>query len=486
MNRAPAAPPSPAAALPRARPSAQGVDAAGIDAFLDGVESARVELHSLMVLRGGHVVAEGWWAPYAADRPHLLYSLSKSFTSTALGFAVGEQRVGLDDFVADYFPELGVTATGTRKTRVRDLAAMASGHTRDTWEEAVGTDPDEPVRGFLATAPEQEPGTVFAYNQPCTYTVAAILQRVTGQTLTAYLTPRLFAPLGIRDVGWQQLPAGRDIGFTGLHAPTEAVASVGQLYLQGGRWEGRQLLPAGWAELASRAHVSNGDDPASDWAQGYGYQFWRSRHGYRGDGAFGQFCVVLPEQDAVVATTAATEDMQGVLDAMWAHLLPAFGRPGDAAADAHLLRRLSRLSLPGVPGAAQPGPPAAWSGRAFRRGDDREHQPTLGELRVERSGDGWALHLHDDGDELRVPFGPDRLVVTEQPLPDGDPRLPVAAGGGWTESGTLHVEVLFLETPHRLVLDTLPDAASFTARWRTSPLWGGPLRNLRSPRTAGS
>jgi CubicO group peptidase (beta-lactamase class C family) len=285
--------------LPRASAESQGVDPAGIDAFLDTLEAASdVEPHSLMVLRHGQVLAQGWWAPYEREQPHLLYSLSKSFASTALGLAVGEGLVDLDATVLSYFPELDadITDPRSRSMRVRHVAAMASGHLSETLERALTNDPVDLVRGFLLVPPDREPGTVFAYNQPCTYTLAAIVQRLSGQTLVDYLRPRLFDPLGIGQVGWQQHPVGRDLGFTGLHATTDAIARLGLLYLQRGVWNGTRLLSEAWVAEATSVQVANPDESNPDWRQGYGFQFWMARHGFRGDGAYGQFCIVLPEQ----------------------------------------------------------------------------------------------------------------------------------------------------------------------------------------------
>ena len=303
--------------FPRSTPSAQGVDPTGVEAFLDQMDAhPEVELHSLMLLRNGHVVTEGWWAPYTPERVHLLYSLSKSFASTAAGFAVAEGLLDLDRTVLSYFPELDadVTDERSRSMLVRHVAAMASGHDAETIEQVFGSDPDDLVRGFLRIPPEHEPGSWFAYNQPCTYSLAAIVQRESGQGLVDYLTPRLFAPLGIGRVGWQQHPPGRALGFTGLHATTDAIAKLGQLYLQRGWWGDRQLLPEEWVDEATSLQVANPREDNPDWRQGYGFQFWLARHGYRGDGAYGQFCVVLPEQQTVVAITGASIDMQAVLD----------------------------------------------------------------------------------------------------------------------------------------------------------------------------
>ena len=202
-------------ALPRSSPEYQGVDPAGILAFLDRLESAPdIEMHSLMIIRHGQVVAEGWWSPYTPEQVHLLYSLSKSFTSTAAAFAVAEGLLNLDATVLSYFPELDneITDRRSRSMLVHHVAAMSSGHLEETLDRTLALDPAEPVRGFLLIPPDRDPGSVFAYNQLCTYSLAAIIQRLTGQTLTQYLRTRLFDPLGIGQVGWQQHPDGRDIG----------------------------------------------------------------------------------------------------------------------------------------------------------------------------------------------------------------------------------------------------------------------------------
>lgn len=472
--------------LPVSTPAAQGVDAAGIHAFLDAVEAAPdIEPHSLMILRHGHLVASGWWAPYTPDRLHLLYSLSKSFTSTAAGFAATEGLLRLDDPVISYFPEFeaDITDPRSRAMLVRHVAAMASGHLEETYATSIRRDREEIVRGFLLFPPDRDPGTVFAYNQPCTYTLAAIIQRVTGQSLTEYLRPRLFDPLGIGETAWSQQPPGRDLGFSGLHAATDSIARLGQFYLQDGVWEGGRLLPSSWIAEATRAHISTADGTEegalSDWQQGYGFQFWRSRHGYRGDGAYGQFCLVLPEHDAVIATTAATEDMQGLLNLVWRHLLPAFGAaPLPGAADEGVRRRLAELALPPVE--ASPEPPGRaddWASTVFAPEDgDCPDQRTLTGVTVTADADGkaWSVTLAE-GDELLEL----RLVATGWTV-DGS-GLPTAVSGGWTDQDTLRLDVLFLETPHRLTVTCALRAGTFTARWHTTPLHGGRLRSLRAP-----
>ncbi len=470
--------------LPRSTPSAEGVDPAGLSAFLDAMDAAPdIELHSLMVIRHGRVIAEGWWSPYAADRAHLLYSLSKSFTSTAAGFAVAEGLLDLDAPVVSYFPEFAddITDPRSRRILVRHALAMASGHRTETLDRALAADPQEPVRGFLLTPPDEEPGTIFAYNQPCTYSVAAIIQKLSGQPLTEYLRPRLFEPLGIERYGWIQSPPGRDIGFSGFHATTAAIAHLGLLYLQRGRWADQQLLSEDWVAEATREHVANPDEPNPDWRQGYGFQFWQSRHGYRGDGAYGQFCIVLPDQDLVIATTADTANMQGILDAVWAHVLPAVGapaaEPGPAdTADAALAERLEHAQLIPIEGDAEPLDAAAWDGRTSTvAGVQPESPQGLTGVRLDRTDEGWVLTLVTTDGELAASVGAKSWQVA-----DGDPSAPpLAVSGGWVAADRFRADVVFLETPHRLQLECAAGACS--ARWRTVPLHPLPLSGLRMP-----
>ncbi|MGW2516744.1 serine hydrolase domain-containing protein [Streptomyces sp. NPDC001617] len=473
--------------LPSATPAAQGVDAAGVHAFLDALEAAPdIEPHSLMILRHGRLVASGWWAPYTPERPHLLYSLSKSFTATAAGLAAAEGLLRFDDPVISYFPEFeaDITDPRSRAMLVRHVASMSSGHEAETLDRALAADRAELVRGFLLVRPDRDPGTVFAYNQPTTYTLAAIVQRVTGQSLTAYLRPRLFDPLGIGEAAWLHDRAGRELGFSGLHACTDAIARLGQLYLQDGVWEGERLLPEGWVAEATRPHIDNsGAGPAvSDWQQGYGLQFWMARHGYRGDGAFGQFCLVLPEHDAVIATTAATEQMQQVLDLVWEHLLPAFGPEsltGRDDEDTALRERLARLALPPAAGKpASPGRTADWRAEFTPYGGTCADVPKLTSVAVTSGPDGWSLTLTEDGHPLDLRFGEAGWIVTDEPLP-------TAVSGGWADADTLAVDVVFLETPHRLTVTCSLPERTFTARWHTTPLHRAPLRAMRAPRPSG-
>ncbi|MFG1610238.1 serine hydrolase [Actinoplanes sp. NPDC049265] len=454
--------------LPRSTPAEQGVDARGIDAFLAALDPLPdVELHSLMVVKNGHVVGERWWRPYGPDRPHLMYSLSKSFTSTALGFAVAEGLVELDATVLSYFPEWDgrVADERSRRIRVRDVAAMASGHAAETVDEALAKGDGDMVLGLLLLPPEYEPGTFFAYNQPCTNALSAIVRRVSDGTLTDFLASRLFEPLEIGTYGWWLDRNRRELGYSGLHVTTEAVAKLGQLYLEGGR----DLLPASWVAEATRAHVITDREEGPDWSQGYGFQFWRGRHGYRGDGAYGQFMLVLPEAGAVVALTGQSEDTPALLDAVWTHLLPAL-TADDGPAGAW---PVEWPELPGPAGATADGGPGEWP-------DLTAPFAALPSATFTRDPAGGTHRVHTVS-----------VTPTELTLDDGRPVI-----AGWGDTGgplvplfafdgdRIRVDVVFVESPHRLRLTLDPAAGTFVEDWQTEPLGSTPLGYLRMPTTS--
>lgn len=311
--------------LERSSLAAEAIDETRFSALIEALGSEELNAHSFMLIRNDKVCAEGWWHPYRSSEPHLLYSLTKSFMSTAIGLAVHEGFLKLTDRLVDIFPEL-VPPNPNENLQlitVHDLLAMACGHEEEpripmqtTWKEYV--------RSFMAHPVPQVPGHHFVYNTAGSNILAIILQVKSGESLDQFLKERLFKQIEIENVLWTK---GEDftLGGTGLYATTEAIAKFGLLYLNKGVWKGRQILPPGWTELATHHHVNNGSDPLSDWNQGYGYQFWRCRHSLvRGDGAFGQFCLLLPTFNAVLAMTSSTEDLQGILNAVYAHLLPAF------------------------------------------------------------------------------------------------------------------------------------------------------------------
>jgi CubicO group peptidase (beta-lactamase class C family) len=306
--------------LPRSRPEDQGVPSGALARLVQALDEID-HVHTLTVVRHGHVVAETSWAPYGRDLPHALYSVSKSFTAMAVGLAVSEGRFGLDDRVIDLLPDDAPAVITDRlaSLRVRHLLTMSTGHAeepRDWGEDWSAT--------LLAAELTFDPGTHWLYNTPATYALSEIVQRRTGLRLRDYLGPRLFEPLGFEEPWWEQSPTGVDAGGFGLMLRSEEIAAFGQLLLQRGRWGGRTLVPAEWIDLATSAQIFNGTGEG-DWNRGYGFQFWRCRHdAYRADGAFGQYVVVMPDHDAVIAMTGGLSDMQLPLEAIWRELMPAW------------------------------------------------------------------------------------------------------------------------------------------------------------------
>jgi CubicO group peptidase (beta-lactamase class C family) len=313
-------------ALPRSTPEAQGISSRAILDFVEAADKNVNTFHSFVVVRHGYVIAEGWWKPEMAEEPHILNSVSKSFTATAVGLAIDNGKLKLDDHVLKFFPEdtPANPSDNLKAMTVRDLLTMSGGH--DTEPQAVGGAPS--VKQFLAHPVVYQPGTHFQYNTMGSYVLSSIVTKVTGQTALEYLKSRLFEPLGIQSPRWDSSPEGNSLGGYGLWLRTEDIAKFGQLYLQRGTWHGKQLVPQKWIEQATSKQIENKEESHAkiglDWREGYGFQFWRCRHNaYRADGAGGQFIVVMPDQDMVFAITAASDNMQAELDAIWDHLLPA-------------------------------------------------------------------------------------------------------------------------------------------------------------------
>ena len=448
-----------AAGLPRSTPEAEGVAAAGIEAFLDAVAREQFELHSLMVLRHGKVIAEGWWEPYGPELVHTMYSMSKSFTSTAVGLAVAEGKMSVEDKVVSFFPDdlPPKISENLAAMRVKDLLTMSTGNEKEPTQTVVKE--ANWVRTFLAQNFAHKPGTQFMYNSAATYMCSAIVQKVTGQNILDYLTPRLFEPLGITGMRWENCPRGIATGGWGLSIQTEGLAKFGQLLLQKGVWQGKQLLPAAWIEEASRFHIQQpgGDKPdrpkaKNDWLQGYGYQFWRCQGtAFRGDGAFGQFTIVLPEQDAVIVMTSENKNMQGQLDLVWKHLLPAFGAQGAAKGLSERLAHL-KLALP----QGQKTSPAAPKKRFKLVANDLGLSEVAFDFSEEACTFSADSHRIVCGladwhrGEAAFPGTPPRLISGGKPKQT--PLSKIAASAVWTNPQNLLLTWRYYETPHH---DTL-------------------------------
>lgn len=324
--------------LPRAETSKKMAKSA--DKYLAAVEKEQQDIHSIMVLKDGNVVYENWMSEGKEDVPHILNSVSKTFTSMAVGLAVSEGRLTLDEKLVDIFPEHCPEKPSEylQEITVEHLLTMTCGHSTDPTYKSWEIKDSSWVRFFMEHPVTHRPGTLFCYNSLGTYVLSAIVQKRTGEKLVDYLFPRLFRPLGINNVTWLESHEGINTGGWGLYLKTEDLAKMGLMILQKGKFNGKQVIPADWIEAASTAQVPcvpagmNSDDAAklarfakeSDWLQGYGYQMWRSRYNsFRADGANGQYILILPEKNSVIVTTAHVNDMQAELNLIWKYIYPA-------------------------------------------------------------------------------------------------------------------------------------------------------------------
>lgn len=321
--------------LPRSTPEEENVSTKGINQYLEAVKKNGQDLHSIMVLRHGKVVAEHWFGDNAPDQAHILNSVSKTYTATAIGFAVSEGRIKVTDKVISFFPDKlpKNVSPYLQELEIRHLLTMSVGHDANLINSQRNENSDW-IDLFLSAPITEKPGTQFAYNSLATYMLSAIIQKVTGEKLIDYLYPRLFRPLGIVGATWDS-PQGINCGGWGLFVKTEDMAKLGQFILQKGEWNGKQLLPQSWIEEATSYQIAS--LPAgvkkedvkmkpkdSDWLQGYGYQMWHCRHNaLRADGANGQYIIIIPDKDAVIVTTANIPDMQAEINLIWKYLLPA-------------------------------------------------------------------------------------------------------------------------------------------------------------------
>ncbi len=445
--------------LPRSSPEQQGISSVDLLAFIDAADKDIDTMNSFMLIRHGRVVAEAWWAPYDRDTPHILYSLSKSFTSTAVGLAIAEGKLSLDDQVIKFFPEEAPAdpSPNLRAMRVRDLLRMNTGN--QTEAPIRVDDPskqtDTWARTFLSHPVPFKPGTHFLYNSPATYMLSAIVQKATGMTVLDYLRPRLFDPLGIKDPIWISSPQGVTAGAYGLSVRTEDIARFGELYLRKGMWNGKQLLRADWVAQATSIQTSNGSAPSSDWDQGYGYQFWRSRHNsFRGDGAFGQYCMVIPELDAVVAITSGVRNMQQVMNLVWDKLLPAMkpGRlPENLSARRQLEARLAGLAVKMPNNTAASSVLKDVSGKWF---EFSENDRGIKAISIDFNSASSALTVRTAAGETAMTIGSSSWSKSRGSFANGlnrflsVPANPlVGASGAWTAPDVFTVKLVLYETP---------------------------------------
>lgn len=465
--------------LPRSTPKALNVSSAGIMDFVQAWEqpdaNGLTTPRSFMLLRRGKVIAESWWKPHRPEAPTLLYSLTKTFTGIAIGLLEGDGLLRVTDKVISFFPDKlpETVSPHLAALEVRHLLTMTVGHKTDMSIRVLAE--KDWVRAFLSFPIPEAPGSAFVYNSSATMMLAAIAEKLSGKPLLTLLEERLMQPLGASG----QLVSPRGAIYDGvlMSATPEAIAKMGQLLLQGGRWEGRQILSRDWVSRMTSAQVQQSPNwsfqglgeakqsldelqASSDYYHGYGYQMWRGRHNsYRADGALGQVMIALPDQEAVFVMIGEDREWQKAMNLVWDKLLPALAgrRPQDD--DAELAQFLSSRVLPVPAGKLVSSISAATDGKPFLL-----EANTLG-------AESATFHFHDGKAAIVLAFADGRKSVltgamgswldttSDMPgtppflftavMPGGDPVQPVACRAIWLDDRTLELRSCFYQTPHQ-------------------------------------
>ncbi len=304
--------------LPRSTPEEQGVPSETIAAFFEKIEEKGYDVHGLMMIRHGKVIAEHWWAPYAPQYQHAMYSATKTFTGVAIGFAVKEGLLDIEDKVSSFFPGLlpETISPELASLSVKHLLTMSVGHASTSYAGSG----ESQVRSFLAAPFAHEPGTSFAYNITASHMLSHIITRVSGVTIHEYLKPRFLDPLGIEDVIWEMDNDGINMGNGGSHMKTSDMAKMGLFLINKGKWNGNQLLDPSWIEASVKPHIyqhpertpEENEKAKDDGSQGYGYQIWMGRNNtYRAIGGQNQLIMVVPDYDFVLVCHSSIGDEAG-------------------------------------------------------------------------------------------------------------------------------------------------------------------------------
>lgn len=449
--------------LQKSIPEKEGISSEAIIKFLAAANQIKsTEFHSFMLLRHGKVVSEVYRNPYQKDLKNRLYSCSKSFTATAIGFAVQESQLKVTDKVISFFPDKQPSEISDqlKALSIQNLLTMSSGMA--TEPDFIRGSENDWVKAYLAVPIENQPGSKFNYSSLATFMLSAIIQKVTGETVADYLKPRLFDPLGIKDYDWESNPQGINTGGWGLRVKTEDMAKFAQLFLQKGKWNGKQIISQDWINEASSAHIfqnPNADEKLkseNDWVQGYGYQMWRNRfNSFRGDGAYGQFMLVLPEQDAVVIMTAESNNLQEELNLVWDNLLPAFqpkALPENKLAYQKLKNLESEISIKALKSEIFPKINKSY---AFAENNDKYQSVSF-----ISKGEKLEMKLTIDGKSYPFTFtsGKWHQQETMRIQPTSDKKTitdsyklypaKIANSFRWKDDKTLELKTIYLETPH--------------------------------------
>lgn len=437
-------------------PEDVGIETAAIAEFEAKLRENKLGHQGYMFYRHGKLAASSISSPYRFTDKRHVYSVSKSWTSTTVGIAVDEGLISVEDRIVDFFPELlpETVSENLAAMKIKHLLTMNSGHQNDTLGRVASCEPGWAKR-FLSLPVENAPGTHFAYNSTGTYMLSAIITKVTGMRMADYLTTRLFNPLGIENVTWEESPEGINDGGWGIHVSPEDMLKLGVLYLNKGVWNGRRILSEDWVDAASSFQVENGNNPNSDWGVGYGYQFWRCRHNcFRADGAFGQYIIVSPDTDSVAVMISEERDMGKIAEIYWDTVLASMEKHSeplppdfakyDTAAQAFML------------------PPVYAGGYiAPMKFTLPENKLNLSGISLRSAGEALVIKLYSDNVhavELICGGGKwEYSHISHCPLVPAEfigelaVGIPAEIAAAWgSDGGNIHISMQFVSTPHGL------------------------------------
>ena len=424
-----------------ASPESQGVPSEAIQSYIDALEARGLPMHSLMLFRHGKLLAEGYWKPFGAARKHRLYSCSKSFVSIAIGFLADEGQLRLDDPIVRFFPEY-IPPQGVHpyiaEARIRDLLRMASPHSGTAYEMTM-TDWIEP---FFTKPPTHRPGSTFAYDTSATHVLGTLVQNLTGKPFLDYLRTKFLNKLGFAEDAYCITdPMGNAWGGSGVVCTPRDFAKVALCCLNGGIYEGEQLIPAWYIKEATACQIDNyiqGRNP--DMRQGYGYQFWRTRHnGFCFLGMGGQIALCLPDKDLLLVLTGDDQYLsdQYVVQfgAFWEKIhsrLKDEPLEANAVAQKALQARLETLAIPPLSGAYESKLTEKIHRQTYRM-DENEMQ--ISELRLNFCAEGGSLDYVKGGKSYTITFGYGKQAPQKFPECGYD----AIVSGAWTMENTLNL-----------------------------------------------
>ncbi|MGE7992888.1 serine hydrolase domain-containing protein [Pseudomonas sp. NPDC089554] len=439
--------------LPTAAPSTLGIDGHAVADFLEAVQHAGLEVHGVMIERDGQLAVDAWRWPYNARTPRVTHSITKSFTACAIGLAIDDGMLRLDDPLSRFFPDAAAQASDPRSAgiTVEQLLTMRTGHGGNTsgsvWRGIDGSWVEEFFRIPLAS----EPGTTFVYTSAASYMLSAVLTQVTGQTLHQYLAPRLLQPLGFAGESWDISPDGINPGGNGLTARPLDVLKLAMLHRESGNWQGRQLLSTAWVDAATRPQGGEGSR--------YGYHWWTDRpgNGYSAVGVFAQMAAVIPGEHATLAVFGAMEKSTQVTPFIDHHLGAALrGERAGVQADQQLLQAIERFAAPRpLHSSAQPAAPLS----AFASYALAPNPYGLERLNLKPQADHLVLELVDGAGSHCIEVGLDHWRSGTCSMPGTQLHhgyslrdAPVVAGARWVTAGQLEMEWIYPRSAFRDVL----------------------------------